>query len=473
MTPSKLFAILRARWPLALLIVLVTTATALAVSLSLSKKYIATASVVIDAKPDPISALIYPGLASPAFMNTQVDVINSDRVALRVIRDLKLAEVPVLREQWQEQTKGEGTIEQWLTDLLQASMDVKPSKESNVLTVSYKAADPKFAAALANAFVRAYVATTLELRVDPARQYAGYFDKQSKAALEKLEVAKNKLSAYERENGIGTSDERLDVENARLAELSSQLVALQAVSAESSRREGQIAGAADRLPDVLNNGVVMQLKTDLGRAEARLQELGTRYGENYPQVVEAKASVADIRNKLAAEIRRVGGGVKVTNTINRQREGDVRAQLDAQRAKVAKLKTARDEAGGLMREVESAQRAYESITARLTQTSLESQTTQSNVNVLTEAVAPLRPASPKVMLNTALAFVVGLILAAGVALLLELRDRKVRDVDDVVAVLQAPMLGVLPVPHKGGAKALSAAQGRLLGLSPAAGKGAA
>jgi len=472
-TPSKLFAILRARWPLALLIVLVTTATALAVSLSLSKKYIATASVVIDAKPDPISALIYPGLASPAFMNTQVDVINSDRVALRVIRDLKLAEVPVLREQWEAQTKGEGTIEQWLTDLLQGSMDVKPSKESNVLTVSYKAADPKFAAALANAFVRAYVATTLELRVDPARQYAGYFDKQSKVALEKLEAAKNKLSAYERDNGIVASDERLDVENARLAELSSQLVALQAVSAESSRREGQIAGAADRLPDVLNNGVVMQLKTDLGRAEARLQELSTRYGDNYPQVVEAKASVADIRSKLAAEIRRVGGGVKVTNTINRQREGDIRAQLEAQRAKVAKLKTARDEASGLMREVESAQRAYESITTRLTQTSLESQTTQSNVNVLTEAVPPTRPASPKVMLNTALAFVVGLILAVGVALLLELRDRKVRDVDDVVAVLQAPMLGVLPVPHKSGAKALSGVQGRLLGLSPAAGRGAA
>ncbi|RYE81778.1 MAG: chain length determinant protein EpsF [Oxalobacteraceae bacterium] len=473
MTPSKLFAILRARWTLALLIVLVTTVTALGVSLKLPKKYVATASVVVDAKPDPISALMYPGMASPSFMNTQVDIIGSDRVAIRVIRDLKLADVPVLREQWQAQTKGEGTIQQWLTDLLQQSMDVKPSKESNVLTVTYKAPDPGFAAALANAFVRAYVATALELRVDPARQYAGYFDQQSKAALEKLEVAKNKLSTYERENGIVATDERLDVETARLVELSSQLVALQAVSSESNRREGQVAGAADRLPDVLNNSVVMQLKTDLGRAEARLQELSTRYGDNYPQVVEAKASVADIRSKLATETRRVGGGVAVTNTINRQREGDIRAQLDAQRVKVAKLKTARDEAGGLMREVESAQRAYESITARLTQTSLESQTTQSNVNVLTEAVAPLKPASPKIFVNTVLAFVVGLVLAAGVVFTLELLDRKVRDVDDVVAVLQAPMLGVLPAPLKGRAKALSAVEGRMLGMGPTASRGAA
>lgn len=473
MTPSKLFAILRARWPLALLIVFVTTATALAVSLLLPKKYVATASVVVDAKPDPISALIYPGLSSPSFMNTQVDVINSDRVAIRVIRDLKLTEVPQLREQWQMQTGGDGSIEQWLTGVLQASMDVKPSKESNVLTVAYKATDPKYAAALANAFVRAYVATTLELRVEPARQYAGYFDQQAKAALERLEAAKTRLSTYERENGIVATDERLDIENTRLAELSSQLVGIQAVAAESSRREGQAQGAGDRLPDVLANGLINQLKADLSRAESRLQELSTRFGDNHPQVIEAKASVAEQRSKLATETRRVTGGVSVTSTINRQREADIRAQLEAQRAKVAKLKVARDEASGLMREVESAQRAYEGITSRLNQTNLESQATQSNVNVLTEAVPPLQPASPKVGLNTALAFVVGLVLAAGTALLLELSDRKVRDVDDVVAVLQAPMLGVLPAPRKGGAKALSATEGRLLGMGPTAGRGAA
>ena len=211
MTPSKLFSILRARWSMVMLVVLLTTLTAFGVSLLLPKKYVATASVVVDAKPDPISALIYPGLASPAFMNTQVDVIGSDRVALRVVRDLRLAEVPAIREQWQTSTGGEGTIEQWLINFLQTNMDVKPSKESNVLTVAYRAPDPQFAAALANAFVKAYVSTTLDLRVEPARQYAGYFDQQAKVALEKLEASRAKLSAYERAHGIIASDERLDV----------------------------------------------------------------------------------------------------------------------------------------------------------------------------------------------------------------------------------------------------------------------
>lgn len=463
MTPSKLLSIIRARWSLVLLVVALTTLTALGISLTLTPRYVASASVMIDAKPDPVSALIYPGLASPAYMNTQVDVIASERVASRVVRDLRLTEVPELREQWQEATKGQVPMQQWLSEGLRGNMEVKPSKESNVVTVSYKSPSAQYAASMANAFVKAYVATTLELRVEPARQYAGYFDQQAKAALDKLENAKSRLSAYEREHGIVASDERLDVETSRLNELSSQVVALEGLSAESGSRQNQATRGTEQSPDVLSNPVVMQLKADLSRAENRLQELGTRYGDNHPQVIESKAVVSDLRSKLATEMRRVTGGVTASNAINRQREAEVRAQLELQREKVAKLKMARDDAAGLMREVESAQRAYENITTRLTQTSLESQTTQSNVSVLTEAVAPLRPASPRVGLNTGLAFVVGCILAVGLALLMEMRDRKIRDADDVMAVIQLPMLGVLPAPTKRPHKALPAAERRLLG----------
>ncbi len=462
MTPSKLMSIIRARWSLVVLVIALTTLTALGVSLMLPKRYVAAASVVVDAKPDPVSALIYPGLASPAFMNTQVDVIASDRVALRVVRDLRLTELPELRQQWQE-AQLEGTMEQWVADGLRGNMDVKPSKESNVLTVTYKSPSPQVAATMANAFVKAYLATSLDLRVEPARQYAGYFDIQAKTALEKLEAARAKLSAYEREHGILASDERMDVETARLNELSSQLVGLQALSSESGSRQGQAARGADTLPDVLANPVVSQLKADVSRAEAQLQQLSTRYGDNHPQVIEAKAAVADTRAKLRAETSRVTGAVAATNNINKQREAETRAQLDAQREKVAKLKLARDEASGLMREVESAQRAYENITTRLNQTSLESQTTQSNVNVLTEATPPRAPASPRIGLNTALAFVAGVILAVGIALLLELRDRKVRDADDVMAVLPLPMLGVLPAPGKRQPSSLPSVERRLLG----------
>jgi capsular polysaccharide biosynthesis protein len=100
----------------------------------------------------------------------------------------------------------------------------------------------------------------------------------------------------------------------------------------------------------------------------------------------------------------------------------------------------------LAREVDNAQRSYDTLMARSTQTSLESQTTQSNVNVLTQAVPPIKPSSPRVVLNTLLSVFLGALLAVGVALLIEFLDRRVRSVDDVSAVLQLPVLGIMPKP---------------------------
>lgn len=447
MTFAQFLSILRARWWVAALVLGITVATTLVVSLLLPKQYRATASVVVDFKPDPVSAVMLGGLPSPAFMATQVDIIQSDRVAQRVVRNLKLDENPTVRRQWQDETKGQGSIEAWLAGVFQRNMDVQPSRESSVITVGYRAPDPRFAAALANAFVQAYIDTALELRVDPARRYSTFFETQSKDARSALEIAQGKLSTFQKANGIIASDERLDIENARLNELSSQLTAIQALAAETSSRQAQARGTqGDRLQEVLNNGLILSIKSDLSRSEAKLKELSTRYGDSHPQVQETKANIAELRSRLDAETRKVTGSLGLNNTITRQREAEVRTALDAQRAKVLKLKAVRDEGQVLLRDVENAQKAYDAVQQRYTQTSLESQTTQSNINVLTQAAPPLEPSSPKVVLNTLLALFVGAVLAVGTVLALELRDRRVRSVDDVASAIRLPVIGVMPKP---------------------------
>ena len=466
MTFGQFLSILRARWWLALLILVLTVAGTLLVSLMLPKQYKAMASVVVDFKPDPISAAIYGGIGSPALMATQVDIIKSDRVAERVVRNLKLNEDPRVRQQWLDEGKGVGTIEAWLGGVFQRSMDVEPSRESSVISVSYRAADPRFAAGLANAFVQAYVDTTLELRVDPARRYSSFFETRSREAREALELAQSRVSKFQADKGIIATDERLDVENARLNELSSQFTTVQAISAESGSRQTQAQGnQADRLTEVLNNPIVGQLKADINRGEAALQQLGTRLGERHPQVLEARANVAELRSRLLAETAKVTGGVTVSNTINTQRAAEIRSSLEAQRAKVLRMKSVRDEGLVLLREVENAQRTYDAILARFTQTSLESLSTQSNVNQLTRAVAPVDATSPRVMLNTILSVVIGALLAVAVVLLLELRNRRVRSIADVVVALDLPVIAVMPSPKTGarlGGRRPSTLQQRLL-----------
>lgn len=475
MSFSQFMSILLARKWFAALVFGLTLVTTIVVSLILPKQYTAVASVLVDFKPDPVSALMYQGLPTPAFMATQVDVITSDRVAYRVVRNLKLNENPQIRKQWQDDTQGEGTIEAWLTETFKRNMDVRPSRESSVISISYKAPDPRFAAALANAFVRAYIDTSLELRVDPAKQYSSFFDTRSKEAREALERAQNKLSAFQKDNSITASDERLDVENARLNELSSQLVAIQALTMESSSRQAQAQGnSADRLQEVLSNPVIASLKADLSRNEAKLQEVGARLGDKHPQVLEAQENIKSLRTKIDEETRRVTGGVGVSANINRQRQAELTASLEAQRNKVLKLKAVRDEATVLTRDVESAQRAYEAVSTRLTQTTLESQTTQSNVNVLTEATPPVDPSSPKIVLNSILAIFVGGLLAIGTVLAMELRNRRIRSTDDLLASLGLPVLGILPATNATGrAKRSNASlmQQRLTGQLPAPAKG--
>jgi polysaccharide biosynthesis transport protein len=447
MTFAQFLLILRARkwWALGIFGFIVTTVVV--GSLLWPKKYTGEASVVVDVKPDPISVMLNPAAASPSFMATQIDIMGSDRVALRVIRDLKLTENASIREQWSSEGNAKGSIEQYLITYLQQYLSIRPSRESNVINIAFRSPDPAFAAALANAFAQAYIATTLELRTSPAQNFKIFFDQQSREARESLEKAQAKLSAYQQDKGIVATDERLDVENARLAELSSQLTQLQAVTAESASRESLAAGnRADRLQEVINNPVIGGLKVDINRAEGRLQELTQRLGDANPQVVEARANVAELRARLEAETRRVSGGAAVSNSINKARESQVRAALDAQRTKVLQMKAVRDEGVVLQREVENAQRVYDSLTARLSQTGLEAQNTQSYASILTVAQPPSEHSSPRVLLNGVLAVFVGVLLAIGGALVMEMGDRRIRSAQDVVAALGMPLIGIVPPP---------------------------
>ncbi len=442
MSFSQFLSILQARRLMWWSILALTVVTTIIVSLILPRQYTAGATVVVDVKsPDPISGVVLQGMIAPGYMATQVDIIQSDRVAKKVLKDLRLDQSPELRSQWQDETDGEGAFDSWLAERIQKKLDVKPQRESNVIHIAYTGADPRFASAVANAFVKAYLDVSLELRVEPAKQYSTMFEDQTVQARTKLEEAQSKLSAYQQKSGLVATDERLDVENARLLELSSQLVALQTQSAESRSRQAQ---AGNNSPEVLNNGLILTLKSDLSRQEAKQKELLSKYGNSHPQVMELNDSIAEVRSKLESETRRITGSLGVNNTVNQSRESQVRAALEAQRTKILQIKAQRDEAAVLVRDVESAQRTYDAIQARLSQTSLESQSNSTNISILKIASPPSEASSPRILLNTLLSIFLGLMLASGIVLGVELNDRRLRSVEDVTGNLNLLLLGEMP-----------------------------
>jgi len=219
----QILQILRAHYRVALLIPIVVVLATTIVTLQLPKEYTATTSLVVDVKTDPIAGAL-GAVGSPGYMATQTDIIQSDRVAGRVVSLLRLDKNPMAIERWKEETEGKVPLESYWGELLQKGLRVNPTRGSNIITLSYAARDPKFVTAVANAFAQAYINVTIDLRIEPARQYAAWYDERQKGLREALEAAQARLSAYQKEKGIAVADSRLDIENARLAELRDTLL---------------------------------------------------------------------------------------------------------------------------------------------------------------------------------------------------------------------------------------------------------
>ena len=488
---------MRARFGLFALVLATTVLAAITASLVLPKSFKATVSLVVDAKDEQSMRSVLQPLADPrermSYMQTQLDIITSERVARKVMQSLKLAEHPQTRAdfekqaggkgsmkgwlggnlvnslkeavlEWMENLKraertrtqadiekhaaGKGAIEDWLVENLLKSLKVETS-QSNVIHVSYSSTDPRHSAAVANAFARAFIETTLELRVEPTRQAAAWFDEQLKSLRANLEDAQARLTDYHRQKGIVSADERLDVENTRLGELSAQLVKVQDQTLDLNAREQQAreflerGGSLDQLPDVLASPLVQRLKTDLAQGEAKLQDMATQYGPNYPQYQRQLSENRSLRERLDAEMRKITVGFANSTRQSLRREAELRRSLAAQSARLLSHKEDRNELTVLTRNVESAQRAYDTAHQRFVVSQVDSRASHANISVLNPAPVPRRPAGPRLALNVALAGIVGTLLGIGIVILTELLDRRVRAREDLVNDWNVPVLGVL------------------------------
>jgi chain length determinant protein EpsF len=433
---TQFLLILNARRWIILSVLLFTVTVTAVVSLLLPKEYTATTTLIVDSKgKDPFTGQLLPVQMFPGYMATQVDVITSNQVAGKVVRELKLADSPGTREQFVEETKGKGTIEQWLGDLLLKKLSAEPSRESSTISIGFSGTNPQFAALVANAFAKSYIETSLELRLAPAKQTADWFDQQITQLREKLDQAQQKLTAYQREKGIVESDERMDVETRRLSELAAQMVGAQsaAFDATSRTRDGS------SLPEVISNPVVQGYKAQVAQGEGKLADLAKRVGVNHPDYLRTQAEVNTYKAKLAVELKTATRGVGATAGAARQRVSELSAAFDLQKAKMLELKKQREEASLLARDVENAQHIYDSALQRYGQSRMEAQSTQTDVAVLNQAVAPTKHSSPKVFLNILLSLFLGTLLGVGIGFLVELLDRRVRSGQDI-AGLEIPVL---------------------------------
>ena len=442
MSLQQLFMIIKARYKIALVTLLVVTLATLAASLLLPKRYTASTAVMVEMRTaDPVMGNIDSPMTA-AYLPTQVDIINSNRTAQKAVKALGLATNPAVHDKWLQTTNGEGVFEIWLVELMQKGLDVKPSRDSNVITITFTSADPNFSAAVASAFAQAYMDTNIELKVEPARQNASWFQGQGKILRDNLEAAQNKLSSYQQRKGIVITDERLDSETEKLSDLNTQLTIIDSTSADT-RSKISSSGSAENLPEVMLSPLIYNLKLDINRLESKLKEASINMGSNHPQYKSMQSELSALKLQLEKETSHIGRSYSTTEDVSRDKAANIRALIAAQKRKLFELKHERDEANVLLSDVSSAQKAYDAVSQRFTQTNLEGQSTQTNVSILTPAYPPLKPSSPPPKLYTLIAIVIGTLIGLGFSFMSEMVDRRVRVADDIEQVLGIPVLSEL------------------------------
>ena len=148
-------------------------------------------------------------------------------------------------------------------------------------------------------------------------------------------------------------------------------------------------------------------------------------------------------SKLGAEIQKAVNALGNSAAQARKREEELKNALAAQQERMLAMKGYRVELATLTRDLDSAQRTYDTAVGRYLTTKVESHARQTNLAQLTAAVAPLKPTSPKVGLISGLSVLVGALLAAGVVFALETLDRRVRSRADLESRVAVPTLGRL------------------------------
>jgi chain length determinant protein EpsF len=409
-----------------------TVLTTFVVSLLLPKNYKSTATVVLNHKaPDPVTGILLSAQQITGYMATQLDVIKSSKTALMVVDQLKLDQSEIIKTSY-ENSGSNMELRDWLANVLLNNLNIETPRDSSVIHISYSSTDAEFASMMANAFANAYQEISIRLTVEPSQKAANYFTDQLNVLRDRLEDAQKKLTEYQHGKGIIDTDFRLDVETRRLNELSSQLVIAQAELIGAEHNNGS-RGSEEQSA---RNAMISNLKINLSQAESKFSEISQKLGRNHPSYAGAKAEMDMLRSELSKHIR-------TTAKDAIKKEAEIRAALEEQKTKVLTLNRARDELQLLTREVEGAQQAYNSAMQRLNQTTLEGQSNLSSVSILDVAKIPDKPDSPKLLLNIVLSIFLGTLLGLGAGLFMEIIDKRVRSAEDLVDILQVPVLGVV------------------------------
>lgn len=411
------------------------TVLALGIASRLPQRYPATARVLLDViKPDPVTGAVIATQFVRGYTKTQIELIQDYRVAGDVVDRRGTVNDPKVIARWQDETDGTMDIRRWQAQRIIDRTSAKIVEGSNILEITYEAANPELARSTVGLIRDAYIDASLRFRTDAAGRTADWYRQQADKAQVALVTAETAKSNFERTNGLVTGAGGVDAETTKLQGLQSALLAARGSAGQQEFAAAQTASTS---------GMAETLKMQLATADDQLQQAGERLGTSHPTYQALIQRKQLLQRQLSSEMASARGSSGGGAGASRRAVAELDAEYRAQKALVLGMKDKLDQLGALQREVELRRSQYEKAAERTADLKLQADVNESGLVPLGDPVGSGTPSFPKIPFIGMLAVLGGLVLGLAAAISTELLGRRVRGSEDLAAATRVPVLAVI------------------------------
>ncbi len=449
---ADFFSVLRLRKALIALILSLVLVTTLAVTAFLPKWYLATTKIRVEKPEGAVQLYSAQGgtTTDPYFLQDQFKIMQSEKILYPVIDHLNLG-ARLAPSVGSTVALPKALTFRYLVDKM---LRVESQRSSSLIDINVFAQDAALGADIANDIARTYSEDRISLATSEQREGLAKLRQQLEAQeliVRQQRDAVEKLRKDLNISGVDLNARYSDMEIETLRQMQNSLIALSvdAIGRKTRWERFKSIAPADRVNLVNSELIPDQNIQNLLQAwlvsDQKVTQLKARLGEAHPDLVSAVENRAKTKEQLDAQLRGYESALEIGYKEADARVAELKSQLA--QAKVDQILSARER----MRPFEEAAQKLDdetrlATTLKLTlrQREIDFQVPKKTIEILNTA-EPARYASrPNWMLNTTFAGLFGLVLAIGVALLLEYFDTSFRNVADVESRLKLPVLGVIP-----------------------------
>ena len=452
----ELWRTLRTRWPVITGCVIGCLLLALLYVVLKSSKYEASARIEVSPAGtnsmglDELSSRILNPSDPTIQLQSAVTVLESSTVALAVMQQTKLAERKDFAGRWVLPSSADVSalapeVRDKLLLRFRKSLSVEIVPKTDIITVKFRARDPKLAAEVVNAVVSSYAERNFRSSYDAATQVSSWLSAQMDDLKLKANEAQEKLTALQKRRGLIGVDESDNIVTDKLKDLNEQLT-----TAESDRilKEARYRIAGSGNPELIASTVPEPTLQVLRSQQAQLRvdhaRLSTKFGGGYPKLAELGNQMAQVDSAIDAELKNLSQRYKNEYLAAANTEKVLQAKFEEQKQKAYDLNQGAAQYAILKHEVETTQDLYQTLQLKLKQAGIVAGLASANIGMVEPGQVPSEPVDPRPLFDIALGLGGGLGLGALAVLGLELLDTTIRSAAEAEAMSALPTLAEIP-----------------------------